>query len=130
MSIKSASGKPIDPRYVELSMIMLKYDIKAISFDYSGSGDEGAIDDIKVEPYNSETFEKIIPDERNKLNNIAEEIFFEIVSPNFNNTGSYGTANFLMDTEGKMSFDCDHHDIIETTDDVSFTRNLLDTSDL
>lgn len=112
--ITNVEGESVNKLYVTLSMWMIENKINTIEISYSGSGDSG--------DYIMET--KDIPE---KIIETAYQILDSIVNPNFNNSGSHGSAVFLIE-EGMLRFQCAHSDIIETTDDTSYDKDLLDTS--
>lgn len=112
--IKDVEGKSVNSEYVKLSMWMLENNYKQIHIEYSGSGDSG----------NIEVTTEGIPED---IQDLVSNIFVELVNPDFNNSGSYGEATFIM-IDGKLKFQCAHSDVIETTDDTSYDKDLLDTS--
>jgi hypothetical protein len=97
-------------------MWMIENNVDTIWIEYSGSGDSG---DIRCNT-------KGVPSD---IQDIACDLFTQIVHPSFNNSGSYGDAGFFI-RDGVLTFQCDHHDIIETTDDKTYDQDLLDTSKL
>jgi hypothetical protein len=130
MSITSASGIPLNNKQVELAMAMINLKIIAIKFDYSGSGDSGSVDSINLECADKKDLDSIVPGDLKSVKDLAEEVFYEIVNPDFNNSGSYGSGVFILKEDGKLIFQCSHSDIIETTDDTKYDNTLIDTSDL
>lgn len=130
MSITSASGTPLNPKQVELAMAMLNLKITVVDFNYSGSGDSGCVDDVKVECVTKEDLDAIKPEDLKSIKSLSEEVFYEIVNPNFNNSGCYGNGVFILKEDGKLIFQCSHSDIVETTDDTEYDKTLIDTSDI
>ena len=114
--ITDIEGETVPADQLALSMWMIENDVYKIELDYSGSGDSG---DITCNTGG-------VPD---NIQDIACDLLTQIVYPNFNNSGSYGSAVFFI-KDGILSFECDHHDIIETTDDKTYEQDLLDTSKL
>lgn len=112
--ITNVEGESVNNLYVTLSLWMIENKVDVIQISYSGAGDSG--------DYNMET--KGIPEE---IIQTAYQIFDSIVDPNFNNSGSYGDATFSIE-EGTLRFQCNHSDVVETTDDTNYDEELLDTS--
>lgn len=112
--IINVEGESVNKLYVTLSMWMIENKVDVIEISYRGSGDSG--------DYTMET--KDIPEE---IIETAYQILDSIVSPNFNNSGSYGEA-YLSIEEGTLKFQCNHSDVVETTDDTCYDEELLDTS--
>ena len=114
--IINVEGESVSSEVVILSMWMIENNVNTIDISYSGSGDGGDINcDTKDVPEN--------------IQDIAFNLFSEIVYPNFNDSGSYGNATFFIN-DGILTFQCEHHDVIETTDDTNYEKDLLDTSKL
>lgn len=112
--ITTVGGELVDKSHVTLSMWMIENKIDNISISYSGSGDDG---DYTMNSKN-------IPEH---IIQIVYGLVDSIVSPNFNNSGSYGDACILIE-DGKLKFKCSHSDVIETIEDTLYDDELLDTS--
>lgn len=104
-----------------LLALMVKENITKFTVNYSGSGDSGDIENaFVVEPEETEASQE--------LSDVAIDILDEIVSPDFNNSGSHGDATFEI-IDHVLNFKCDHHDVIETSEDISFDQDLISKDD-
>lgn len=118
-------GEYISEEYEKIALFMTKNNLVEIRLEYSGSGDSGEISDITS--YKLKDGKKEVVVVSNEIQDILEKTFIGIVNPNFNNSGSYGNASFILEA-GVLKFNCDHCDVIETTEDSTYEQDLLDTT--
>jgi hypothetical protein len=86
-----------------LLRIMKEKNIVSIVAEYSGSGDQGSIDSTSIkDAHGNSLIDSVIDD-------LAETLLEDIVSPDYNNEGCYGTAEFTI-KDGKLYLDCDHEE--------------------
>lgn len=118
-------GEYVSEEYEKIALFMTKNNLVEIRLEYSGSGDSGEITDITS--YELKDGKKEVVVVSNEIQDILEDTFMGIVSPNFNNSGSYGNASFTLE-DGVLKFNCDHYDVIESTENSFYERDLLDTT--
>jgi len=127
-TIKTVDGEEVSDERVKLAMYIIQNDLAGIVLEYSGSGDSG---DSSCFSFKKDKDGKYIdkkPLTDIDIDSAASNIAFEIVNPNFNDSGSYGEATFTITADGKLNMSCEHHDIIETTDDTNYDEDILDTT--
>lgn len=98
------------PLEIEIALFKLKDEgIHKIEFEFQGSGDDGAIDDITYYNKNGEDayLENIDQDTLDKIQELLEEKVYTIldhVSDWYNNEGGYGKVSIYTDT-GRYDLD-------------------------
>lgn len=126
--VKTIDGEEVDDTRVTLAMYMIENSIARINFNYDGAGDsgEGRTQFVKHDPV-TDTYSKTdaLPD---NIEDIALNLVWELVNPNFNNEGSYGEGFFEINDEGRLIMSCDHSDIIHSTQDTSYSEDIVDTT--
>jgi len=135
--VELMDGETGNKSYVILMANMIAEGVKAIYLEYSGSGDDGAVDvtdgydsyhedDTENNPYDM-IHELAKIEISNSLKELAEDIMLKLTHADFNNDGCSGTAIFFIENS-TLRFKAQHSEYETRTNDTDYDQDLLDGS--
>lgn len=99
--------------------------IKEIRLEYSGSGDDGGVDDVRIKLLSGEELNNT--GAHPEVVDALEAITYDKTGADFNNDGSQGLATFIFNEETHIiDMEIEHQFNITSTEDHSYAEELVD----